>query len=73
MEMPDWRFDPPFDIIEADSVQDAVREYNKKHNCSYFYGSPMCEITSDGGCVGINIKTSRQMCEDILKDLIGKK
>lgn len=73
MELPDWRFDPPFDIIEADSVKDAVREYNKKHNCSYFYGCPMCEITSDGKCVGIDISTSRQMCEDILRDLIGKK
>ena len=65
--------DPPFDIIDADSVKDAVREYNKKHNCSYFYGCPMCEITANGECVGIDISTSRQMCEDILKYLIGKK
>ena len=72
MEMPDWRFDSPFDIIEADSVEDAVREYNKRHNCSYFYGYPMCEITADGECVGIDISTSRQMCEDILKYLMAR-
>lgn len=72
MEMPEWRFDPPFSIIEADSVKDAVCEYNKKHNCSFFYGAPMCVITADGQCIGIDIATSRQECEDILKNIIDE-
>lgn len=69
MEMPEWRFDPPFDIIEADSAKDAVREYNKKHNCSYFYGGVMCEVTTDGKCVGIDVDASRTMREDILNNI----
>ena len=47
MEDPDFRFDAPFDFIDADSELEAVRAYNQKHQCSYFYGAVICEIIED--------------------------
>lgn len=73
MEMPEFRFDAPFDIIESDSVKNAIQEYNKKHNCFYFYGAIMCEITDNGRCIGIDIDTSRTKCEEIIAELKKEK
>ena len=67
MEMPEYRFDAPYDIVVAVDEIDAVQEYNERNKCSYFYGSVMCEVTDDGQCVGIDINTSRQECENIIK------
>lgn len=69
MEMTDYRFTPPYNVIEASTEIDATRLYNKRNNCSYFYGGIMCVVTDDGQCVEIDRSTSRQKCEEILKSL----
>jgi len=42
MEMPDFTYSD-FDVIDANSRDEAMEIYNKKHNCSYFYGGCMAE------------------------------
>jgi len=42
MEMPKINY-TDFQVIEADSRNEAVGIYNKKNNCSYFYGTCMAE------------------------------
>jgi hypothetical protein len=42
MEMPDFTYSD-FDVIDANSRDEAREIYNKKHNCSYFYGTCMAE------------------------------
>ena len=42
MEMPDFTYSD-FDVIEANSRNDAISIYNIKHKCSYFYGCCMAE------------------------------
>ena len=42
MEMPEITYQD-FNIIEADSQDEAREKYNKKHNCSYFYGTCLAE------------------------------
>jgi len=32
-----------FDIIEAQTQDEAKEKYNKKHNCSFFYGTCLAE------------------------------
>lgn len=39
MESPEIYFSGPSNIIEADSEEEARKIYDKKNNCSYFYGS----------------------------------
>lgn len=38
MEIPDISYEN-YDAIEADNEQSALKIYNEKHNCSYFYGT----------------------------------
>lgn len=40
-------FSDPYDVIEAESKEDACSIYNKKHKCEYFYGRVMAEIQAD--------------------------
>ena len=42
MEMPETTYQD-FDIIEADSQDESLEKYNKKHRCSYFYGTCLAE------------------------------
>lgn len=42
MEIPEITYQD-FDIIEANSQDEAREKYNKKHNCSYFYGTCLAE------------------------------
>lgn len=71
MEDPDLRFDAPYDIIEADSELEATRIYNRKHQCSYFYGSVICEIV-DGKPHGISRYISLDKVESVLKTLLSR-
>ena len=43
MEMPEFKYSDP-EVIEAESCVEAEKEYNKKHNCSYFYGSAVAQL-----------------------------
>lgn len=42
MEMPDFTYSD-FEVIDANSRNEATEIYNKKNNCSYFYGCCMAE------------------------------
>lgn len=42
MEQPELNYSD-FEVIEANSRNEAVEIYNKKNNCSYFYGTCMAE------------------------------
>lgn len=61
MEMPEIRYEN-FDVIEADSREDAQKEYNKKHNCSYFYGCCVAEKVN-GQITVLNKKVSYEDVE----------
>ena len=37
-------FSGPYDVIEAESKEEACSIYNKKHKCDYFYGRVMAEL-----------------------------
>lgn len=40
-------FSGPYDVIEAESKEEACNIYNKKHKCDYFYGRVMAEFQDD--------------------------
>jgi predicted YcjX-like family ATPase len=40
-------FSDPYDVIEAESKEEACSIYNKKHKCDYFCGKVMAEIHED--------------------------
>lgn len=42
MEMPEFSYND-FDVIEANTKEEAVEKYNTKNNCSFFYGSCLAE------------------------------
>ncbi|HWY09698.1 MAG TPA: hypothetical protein VN026_00160 [Bacteroidia bacterium] len=42
MEMPEFSYNNP-QVIEANSRDESINIYNKKNNCSYFYGTCMAE------------------------------
>lgn len=42
MEMPDFTYSD-YDIIDANSRSEATEIYNRKHGCSFFYGTCMAE------------------------------
>ena len=46
MECPEFTYSL-YDVIEAESKKEACKTYNKKHNCSYFYGIVICEIEKE--------------------------
>ena len=46
-------FSDPYDVIEAESKEEACNIYNKKHKCDYFHGCVMAEIQDDG-ITGLN-------------------
>ena len=46
-------FSGPYDVIEAESKEDACGIYNKAHNCDYFYARVMAEV-ADGKIVELD-------------------
>ena len=46
-------FSGPYDVIEAESKEDACGIYNKTHNCDYFYARVMAEV-ADGKIVDLD-------------------
>ena len=61
MEMPEITHQD-FDIIEADSRDEALEKYNKIHDCSYFYGTCLAEKV-DGKITVLNKKVSYEQVE----------
>lgn len=61
MEMPEITYQD-FNIIEADSQDEAREKYNKKHNCSYFYGTCLAEKV-DGKVNVLNKRVSYKQVE----------
>lgn len=61
MEMPGITYQD-FNIIEADSQDEAREKYNKKHNCSYFYGTCLAEKV-DGKVNVLNKRVSYKQVE----------
>lgn len=43
MEDPEIHYED-YQVINADSAEEAVKKYNKINNCSYFYGKVMSQI-----------------------------
>ena len=61
MEMPEITYQD-FDIIEAETQDEAREKYNKKHDCSYFYGTCLAEKV-DGKIKVLNKKVSYEEVE----------
>lgn len=61
MEMPEITYQD-FDIIEANSQDEAREKYNKIHDCSYFYGTCLAEKV-DGVINVLNKKVSYEQVE----------
>lgn len=51
-----------FDIIEAETQDEARERYNKKHNCSYFHGTCLAEKV-DGKINVLNKRVSYEQVE----------
>lgn len=68
MEDHNFRFTEPYDIIEANSDEEARNIYNKKHKCYYFYGSVMCAIV-DNNITNINPHCSYYECLDVFENI----
>ncbi len=45
-----------YQIIEAESPEDAVDIYNEKNKCKYFYGAYIGEIDEEKGMVSVPLK-----------------
>ena len=60
MEMPDFSFSGPIEVIEAHSRGEACEIYNKKHDCSYFYGAVMATVIGE---VPINIHEAAKLSD----------
>ncbi len=43
MEMPDFTYVNP-EIIIANTKEEAIKIYNEKHKCTYFYGTCLGEL-----------------------------
>lgn len=43
MEDPEIHYED-YQIIRADSAEEAQKKYNERNNCSYFYGEVMSQI-----------------------------
>lgn len=54
MEQPDFTYSD-YDIIEANDEAEACEKYNKKHNCSYYYGACIGEYNEKEGIVTVPI------------------
>lgn len=61
MELPDFTYSD-YDVINANSRKEAVDKYNKKHNCSYFYGTCLAEKI-DGKINVLNKKVTYEKVE----------
>lgn len=66
MEDPKVTFSEPYNIIEANSKEEAREIYNKINKCDYFYGSVMC-IINDNDIEDINHYCSYNDCLRALK------
>jgi hypothetical protein len=44
-----------YQIIEAETEEDAVKEYNSKNNCSYYYGKCLGEYNESTGRVEVSV------------------
>ena len=66
MENPEITYSD-FEVIDADSIEEAVEKYNKKNNCSYFYGT--CVAENVNGIISILPKTVSQIKTRIRKRL----
>jgi len=66
MGMPEITYQD-FDIIEANSRDEAQEKYNKIHNCSYFYGACLAEKV-DGKITVLNKKVSYEQIEELVKE-----
>lgn len=66
MEDPKVTFMEPYNIIEADSKEEACKIYNQINKCDYFYGRVMCTI-NDNNIEDINRYCSYNDCLRVLK------
>ena len=68
MENPEITFSKPYNVVEADSKEEACKIYNQLNKCAYFYGSVMCTINDDN-IEDINPDCSYNNCLRALKKI----
>jgi hypothetical protein len=61
MEQPEFTYSG-YEIIEAKNIREAEQLYNKKNNCSFFYGTCMAEKV-DGKISIINKRVTYEKVE----------
>lgn len=70
MENPEVTFSEPYNIIEANSKEEARKIYNQINKCNYFYGSVMCTI-NDNNIEDINHDCSYNDCLRVLEMILN--
>ena len=60
MEMPEITYEK-FDVIDAENQSEAVKKYNKKYNCSFYYGTCVAEKVNGK----INILNEKANLKDV--------
>ena len=69
VECLEFCFCEPYDIILAESADDARYVYDKKYNCDFFRGSVMCSINQRGEIEDVSRYASMEQCRGILENL----
>lgn len=66
MELPEYHFESPYNIILANDEIEACKKYNKINGCSYFYGGVMCIVNERWDALSVNKDTTKHHCNEIL-------
>ena len=67
MELPEYHFESPYNVILANDEIEACKKYNKINDCSYFYGCVMCIVDERWGVLSVNKDTTEYRCNEILR------
>ena len=66
MELPEYHFESPYNVILANDEIEACKKYNKINDCSYFYGCVMCIVDERWDALSVNKDTTKHRCNEIL-------
>lgn len=66
MELPEYHFESPYNVILANNEIEACEKYNKINNCSYFYGAVICIVDERWNTLSVNKDITEYRCNEIL-------
>lgn len=69
MELPEYHFESPYNVILANNEIEACNKYNKINDCSYFYGGVMCIVDEGWNALSVNKDVTEYRCNEILRDI----